>query len=146
MKRRLVFGVLITVCATALLCSAKKEESLAELKQRADSAKQQEQPHLYIDVADRQLETATAKFDSGDVGAAQAAVEDVATYGGKAAEAAVQSRKDMKKTEISLRKIVIKLRDLKRSVSFEDRKPIQTAIDDLEKMRTKLLTRMFAKD
>ena len=146
MKRRAVIGIVIAVCATALLCSAKKDDSLAELKERADAGKPQDQPHLYIDVADRQLDTATAKFDSGDVGAAQSAVQDVATYGHKAAASAVQARKDMKKTEISLRKIVIKLRDLKRSVSFEDRAPIQTAIDDLEKMRTELLSKMFAKD
>ena len=146
MKRRLVFGFLITICATALLSSAKKDEDVAELKQRAESAKPQDQPHLYMDVAERQLEVATSKFDAGDVGAAQSAVEDVDTYGRKAGEAAVQVHKDMKKIEISLRKIVIKLRDLKRSVSFEDRAPIQTAIDDLEKMRTELLTKMFAKD
>jgi len=146
MKRRVVFGMVIAVCATALLCSAKEKASLAELKERAEAAKPQDQPHLYIDVADRQLETATAKFDSGDVVAAQSAVRDVDTYGRKAAEAAVQSRKNMKKTEISLRKIVIKLRDLKRAASFEDRAPIQTAIDDLEKMRTELLSKMFAKD
>ena len=146
MKRRVMIGCLIALCATSLLCIAKEKLSLAELKERAEKAKPQDQPHLYIDVAGRQLETATQTFDSGDNTTAQSAVADVRTYGKKAAEAALQSRKQLKNTEISLREIVVKLRDLKRSVSFEDRQPIQTAIDDLEKMRTRLLTKMFSKD
>ena len=147
MKRHVMIGWLVVLCATTLLCAAKKKElTLEELKDRAEKAKPQDQPHLYIDVADRQLETATTTFDSGDSTAAQSAVADVGIYGKKAAEAALQSRKKLKNTENSLREIVVKLRDLKRSVSFEDRQPIQTAIDDLEKMRTRLLTKMFSKD
>ena len=38
-----------------------------------------------------------------------------------------------------------KLRDLKRSVSFEDQAPIQKTVDRLEKMRDELLARMFGK-
>ncbi len=146
MKRRLMSGWLVLVCAAAVFCAAKDQPSLAELKSRADSAKIQDQPHLYIDVADRQLSTATQQYDTGNSEAAQAAVQDVATYGQKAGDAAIKARKHLKDTEISLRKIVVKLRDLKRVVSFEDRQPIQTAIDILEDMRTQLLSNMFTKD
>lgn len=147
MKRRLILGWLVPlICAATLLCSAKEQESLAELKARADSAKMQDQAHLYVDVADRQLEAATQKFNAGDTDAAHEAMQDVNTYGHKAGDAALKSGKHLKQTEISLRKIVVKLRDLKRAVSFEDRQPIQTTIDDLEKMRTQLLAKMFSKD
>lgn len=146
MKRRRIFGWLVLVCGMTLLCAAKEQLSLAELKSRADSAKLQDQPHLCLDVADRQLTTATQQYDAGNSDAAHAAVQDVAAYGQKAADAAIKSRKHMKDTEISLRKIVVKLRDLKRVVSFEDRQPIQTAIDTLENVRTQLLTSMFTKD
>lgn len=146
MNRRLILEWVILICATALMCAAKEQLSLEELKGRADSAKIQDQPHLCIDVADRQLTTASKQYDAGNADAAQAAVRDVAAYGQKAADAAIKSRKHMKDTEISLRKIVVKLRDLKRVVSFEDRPPIQTAIDTLENMRTQLLTAMFTKD
>ncbi len=146
MTRRLIVEWLILMCAMALLCAAKDQLSLAELKARAESAKIQDQPRLCIDVADRQLTNANQQYDAGNAGAAQAAVQDVAAYGQKAAFAAIKSRKHMKDTEISLRKIVVKLRDLKRVVSFEDRQPIQTAIDTLETMRTQLLTTMFTRD
>jgi len=138
--------VIALVCVSALPCLAKEQESLADLKTRADAAKLQDQPHLYMDVADRQLETATQKFNAGDSEAALASLQDVVTYAQKAQDAALKSRKHLKQTEISLRKAVTRLRDLKRAVAFEDRQPLQNAIDDLEKMRTDLLTRMFAKD
>ncbi|HZU44158.1 MAG TPA: hypothetical protein VE994_15890 [Terriglobales bacterium] len=147
MKSWLMYGCLVALlCAGAVLCPAKEQESLADLKARADAAKLPDQPHLYMDVADRQLETATQKFNAGDAEAALASVQDIGTYGHKAADAALKSGKHLKQTEISLRKIVVKLRDLKRAVSFEDREPVQATIDDLEKLRTELLTKMFAKD
>jgi hypothetical protein len=138
--------VIAVLCAGAVLCFAKEQESLADLKARAEAAKLPDQPHLYMDVADRQLETATQKFNAGDAETGLASVQDIVTYAGKAEDAAVKSGKHLKQTEISLRKVVVKLRDLKRAVSFEDRQPIQAAIDDLEKLRTELLTKMFAKD
>lgn len=147
MKSRLMLGSLLALlCASALLCVAKEQESLAELKARADAAKLPDQPHLYMDVADRQLETATQKFNAGEGEVALASVQDMVAYSHKAEEAALKSGKHLKQTEISLRKMVVKLRDLKRAASFEDRQPIQSAIDDLERFRTELLTRMFAKD
>ena len=36
-----------------------------------------------------------------------------------------------------------KLRDMKRTLSFEDQAPVQDAIDRLEHVRTDLLTKMF---
>ncbi len=147
MKQRLMRGwVIALLCAGAVLCPAKEQESLADLKARAEAAKLPDQPHLYMDVADRQLETATQKFNAGDAEIGLASVQEIVTYSQKAEDAAIKSGKHLKQTEISLRKIVVKLRDLKRAVSFEDRQPLQQAIDDLEKLRTELLTKMFAKD
>jgi HEPN domain-containing protein len=147
MKQRLMRGCVVALlCTGAVLCPAKEQESLADLKARAEAAKLPDQPHLYMDVAERQLETATQKFNAGDTDTALASVQDIVTYSAKAEDAAVKSGKHLKQTEISLRKIVVKLRDLKRAVSFEDREPLQAAIDNLEKLRTELLTKMFAKD
>ena len=147
MKSRLTLGCLVALlCAGAMVCPAKEQESLADLKTRAEAAKLPDQPHLYMDVADRQLETATQKFNAGDAEVALASVQDMVAYTHKAQDAALKSGKHLKQTEISLRRIVVKLRDLKRAVSFEDRQPIQAAIDDLEKLRTELLARVFAKD
>jgi hypothetical protein len=39
-----------------------------------------------------------------------------------------------------------KLRDIKRTLAFEDQPPVQQAIDRLEDIRTTLLKEMFAKE
>ena len=52
----------------------------------------------------------------------------------------------MKNTEIDLRKMSEKLRDLKRTLDFEDQPPVQAAMDHLEDLRTNLLALMFSKE
>jgi len=51
----------------------------------------------------------------------------------------------LKDTEIALRKMSQRLRDLKRGLPYEDQGPVQGAADRLEQMRTELLGRMFGK-
>ena len=65
------------------------------------------------------------------------------TFSEKAHDAAIQSGKRVKNTEIEFRKMAAKLRDIKRTVNFEDQPPLQAAADRLESLRTDLLTHMF---
>ncbi len=44
-----------------------------------------------------------------------------------------------------LRKMAAKLRDIKRTLVFEDQAPVQATVDHLEQVRTELLARMFGK-
>jgi hypothetical protein len=76
---------------------------------------------------------------------ARAAVADVVNFSDKASSAAIQSGKKLKHTEISVRRMASKLRDIKRSLAFEDQPPVQSAIDHLESLRTQLLSKMFGK-
>ena len=63
----------------------------------------------------------------------------------KARDAAVRSDRKLKSTEIAIRKMAAKLRDIKRTVIFEDQVPLQAAADRLESFRTDLQTKMFGK-
>jgi hypothetical protein len=69
----------------------------------------------------------------------------VVTFSKKATDASIDTGKKLKNTEIALRKMTEKFRDIKRTVAFEDQAPIQQTIDELEKMRTDLLSAMFGK-
>jgi hypothetical protein len=69
----------------------------------------------------------------------------VATYSEKAHDAAIQSGKKLKNTEIDFRKMSAKLRDIKRTLNFDDQAPVQAAADRLESLRTDLLSHMFGK-
>jgi len=131
--------------ATSLLALAYKTETLQELMARAESAKVEDRPALCVEIAERQLKSADELYTAGKVDEARAAVQDVVAYSEKAHDAAIQSGKKVKNTEIALRKMAVKLRDMKRSLNFDDQAPVQAAADRLESLRTDLLSHMFGK-
>lgn len=135
----------IFVLASCLLASAKKDESVAEMKGRIDAARPEEQISLGIQIARKQLDAIAEATKTNNADALQAGLADLLTYAGKASEASLQMNKKLKDTEIALRKIAEKLRDLKRSADFEEQPPLQDASERVENMRTKLLSRMFGK-
>ena len=139
----------IPICAilltTSLLAFALKQESLQDLIARADAAKVEDRPALYVEIAERQLKSADELFTAGKVEDAQTKVKDVTTYSEKAHDAAIQSGKKLKNTEIDFRKMSAKLRDIKRTLNFDDQAPVQAAADRLESLRTDLLSHMFGK-
>ncbi|HEY7098409.1 MAG TPA: hypothetical protein VH437_16915 [Terriglobales bacterium] len=139
-----ILVLLLLIFATLL--SAKKEETLEELVARAEAAKIESQPDLFIEAAERQLAAAGDAFTAGNSEQGLKAVQDIVTYSDKAGTAADKSGKKLKHTEIALRKMAAKLRDIKRTVEFENQAPIQDAADHLEQLRSNLLNRMFGKE
>ncbi len=53
--------------------------------------------------------------------------------------------KRLKDTEIDLRKLSERIQAIRQEASFEDRKPFDISIQNLEQNRSKLLDRMFKK-
>jgi hypothetical protein len=142
MRLTLTLGILLTI---VLPCWARKDETLEELKSRADSASIDECPSVCVRVAEMQLEAADKFFTDAKPDQARGALSDVATYSQKAGDAAVKSGKKLKPTEIAIRKLAHRLRDIKRTLAFEDQGSAQDVVDRLERTRTLLLTRMFGK-
>jgi hypothetical protein len=140
-RRAALVSFLLAAC---LVCWA-KDESVPELVQRAQSARLEDQPALYTKLAELQLKAAEKLYDAGNPDVARSNINDVASYSGKAADASVRTGKKLKSTEISLRKMAEKLRDMKRTLNFDDQAPVQEAADKLESLRTDLLSRMFGK-
>jgi len=138
--------IVCVVLAASCFAFARKEETLEQLVARAESAPLPDQPGIYIGIAARQMQLADTLYTAGRVAEASAAVSDVVTYSERASDASTKSGKKLKHTEISLRKMAAKLRDIKRGVNFEDQAPVQAAIDRLEQLRTLLLAHMFEKD
>ena len=137
--------ILAVFVANSLVAFAHKEETLAELIARAESSKLEDRPHLYTEIARRQIKAADELYAAGKPEEARAAVRDVVEYSDKASDAATHSGKKLKDTEIAVRKMVARLRDIKRTLAFEDQAPIEEAVDHLEQVRTQLLSQMFGK-
>lgn len=139
--RSLTVAVLV-VAATAMFAAT---ETLEQLKARAADAKPQDQPKLYTKIADLEFKEANRLFDSGDSPGAQKMLSTVVEDCERATKASVSTRKHMKQTEISLRKISEQLNEIGKSIDFESRPPVQSAIDRIEQARNQLLTAMFSK-
>jgi len=139
----LIIAGCVLVVGTAL---ASKEQSLEELIARAKTAPLKEQPSLYIEIAERKLKAADELYTAGKVDEARATVAAVVAYSEKAHDAAIQTGKRLKATEMASRKMSHRLRDIKRTLNFEDQAPVQTAADRLEGLAQDLLNHMFGKE
>ena len=111
-----------------------------------ESAPLDHQPELYIRAAWHEEKLITQLYNDGKSDEAAAALKDLVSYADSAADTATRSHKRIKNTEIDLRKISEKLRDLKRTLNFEDQPAVQAASDHLENLRTNLLSLMFGKE
>jgi len=136
-------AVLIFLLAACLLSLGRDEESLEQLIARAESAQPGQQPDLYVQVADRELKVVVEAYKANKPEDGRAALEPLVTYADKAHAAAIQARKRVKHTEIKLRQITGRLRDLKLNVGMDDQPNVQAAIDKVETFRTELLKSMF---
>ena len=117
--------------------------TLADLKQRAMAAHQAEQPRLFLDIAERQLKVTDEAYRGGDIEQGQVALGDVAAYCERAGLSATTTRKYMKRAEIRIRDMSRRLDAIRRTLNFDDRTPLATAIERMEKVRTDLLNAMF---
>ena len=140
---RRILAVLIVVVAAIAVFADSKTETIEQLKARAEQAKPADQVKLFMEIAQRQLAAADKAYQAGDADTGKVAIADVASYGERAGKAAVETGKRLKHTEIDLRKITDRLEGIRRSLSVDDRPPLQDASERLEKVRTELLNRMF---
>lgn len=137
-----------TVRSAALLVilsalAVRAAQTAADLKARADAAHGGEEAKLCLEYAHVQLEAANGLFNNGDADQGQANIREVVSYARKGAEAASSSGKHLKDTEIKLRKLADRMHDIGESLAFEDRQPVRQAVEELQKIRSNLMVRMW---
>jgi hypothetical protein len=142
---RIRVPIVVLLVSASLAGFAYAAENLDQLIAKAESARPEDRPAIYTEIARQKAEAAVKLYDAGKVEEGSVALQDVRTYSQKATDAAISTGKKLKNTEITLRKMAEKFRDVKRNVAFEDQAPIQQTVDSLEKMRTDLLAAMFGK-
>ncbi|MGA7221058.1 MAG: hypothetical protein WBX38_22275 [Candidatus Sulfotelmatobacter sp.] len=149
MGRLLFWRVAAVGLALSLACAAvardRGEASIDQLKARVTDAKVVHRPQLCIHIAERQLQAADKNYVAGDSERAKADLTDVVAFAGLARDYAIESHKHEKPSEITIRKMIRKLADLKHTVSQEDQAEMQKTIDQLEQIRDDLLKAMFPK-
>jgi tetratricopeptide (TPR) repeat protein len=121
-------------------------QSAEELKARADATHGANQVKPCLEYARAELEAANDLFNKGDADQGQADIQEVVKYARRAADAAASSGKHLKDTEIRLRKLAERMHDIGETLSFEDRQPVRQAVDELQKIRSDLMVKMWGPD
>jgi len=147
MSGRSHFGVAALLVLTVLGCSWQalaRRETVEELKAKLGAAKPADQPKICLDIARHQLEDMEKAYSAGQIPQAQKLLQEVVDYSQQAGDTARKARKNIKKTEIEVRKMSRRLQDLKPTLDVDSRPPVQDAINRLEHIRTQLLMQMFS--
>src|SRR5437016_9517539 len=94
--------VLLTLLAGISVATyGSKQETLEQLIARAPSARAEDQPHLYIEIARKELEAAERSYKASENDAARKSVDELVSYSAKASDAAGQTGKDRKSTRLN---------------------------------------------
>lgn len=136
--------VAICVFLACALTAGTAQRSIDQMKAEADRAEGGHQAKLCAEVAQQLVPIADQQFTEGNVVAAQKIVQEILSYAGKARDASIKSRSRMKETEISLRTTQRRLEAVKRTLSVEDRPPLDDVEKKLEQFRQDILNEMFA--
>jgi hypothetical protein len=114
-----------------------------ELLAEAEQATRAKRAKLYLRLSERSLNEAKTEYDNGNSDQGRASLQKFMEYAREAFRTAKESGKHLKQTEIGLRKFGRKLKDLKRSVNFEDQKPISDIGPEIQQMRDELMRKMW---
>ena len=134
---------MVVLLALTAASFGKSDETTEQLIARADAARPDQQPDLYMEVAQRAVKSAPEAYKAEKVEEFRGALQQIVKYSDRAHAAALHSGKHIKNTEIKIREIAIRLRDIKLNVDVDDQPPVQAAVDQMEGFRTELLHSMF---
>jgi len=140
---RLCLTALALVAAISVAALGVNDDELSRLIDRAQSASVDQQARLYAEIAERQVKLADKMYTADNVAGGATLVSDAVSNADKASDAAIRSGKHLKDTEIAVRKMAAKLRDITRQLSVDDQASVIAAANHLETLRTALLSHMF---
>jgi hypothetical protein len=109
----------------------------------AQAAREGHRAKLFVDLAHQEMEAADKAFTDGNVDLGQKLAADAGNDADEAGKTALESGKRLKDTEIDLRKLQTRTRDIGRSLAFDDRPPLTKIVERIEALREAILSRMF---
>ena len=135
-----------TTLVFAVLFLALSAVAQSDLKSKADAATGGDKAKLALDYTEQATKAADKAFKDGKDDAGTASLRDIEQYAKVASDAAMESGKRTKETEINLRKIVNHLVDIKNARPYDQQDAVQHTIDAVDTARNNLLEAMFKKN
>jgi hypothetical protein len=136
--------LLIILLLTSILHAGQKP-TVEELQRKVELAHGGKKADLLLQLAHGQLEQVDNLYHDGNSEKAFNLLKEAGSNADQATSISLDSGKRLKDTEIQLRKLSQRLQAMRQEASFEDRKPFDICIQNLEQDRSKLLDRMFKK-
>jgi hypothetical protein len=121
-----------------------KEKTIDQLKAEAEKSHDGHQAELYAELAKRLVDVADQQFTAGDAAKGQQIVQEILADSTRAHDVAVSSHKKMKDVEIRLRETQRHLENVRRTLTADDRPPLEAVEKKLADFRQDLLNAMFA--
>ncbi len=113
------------------------------LRERADRASTSDCAKVCFEAAAHIAEASNEAFTVGNVELGQKWMKDAVEYARKGTKASVQTHKNQKGAEISLRRLSKRIHDIGDSLSLEDRPPVYQEAKTVDGLRDECLTSMF---
>ena len=132
-----------SLMAVLLAASVAAQDAPADLQQRAAQANGSDCARLNMQVARETLEEAKRLFGSGDLKAAHKEIDVSLGYVGHSVDCSLQARKREKATEIDLRRLIDRMKEVLHTLDTEDRPHISHSLAQLEEQRDRLLQAIF---
>jgi predicted Holliday junction resolvase-like endonuclease len=136
--------VAITVLILLAVALPAEQKSVETLKAEAERASGGHRARLYAELAQQLVEVADQQFTDAKITDAQATVQEVLKYASLARDLSIKTRSKMKETEIHLRSAERRLTAVRRTLSVDDRPPLEEVEKKIERFRQDLLDEMFA--
>lgn len=124
--------------------AAPAADPFAARRGEAEAARDGHRAKLFAELAHEEMEAADKAFIDGNVDLGHRLAAEAGNDADQASKAALDSGKRLKDTEIELRKLQFRTRDIGQSLNFEDRPPLDKIVRRIEAMREAILDRMFA--
>lgn len=141
MRYRSVLTILLLTSAL----HAGEKPSVEQLQHKIESAHGGKKAELLLQLSHDQVEQVDSLYHDGNVDKAFSLLKEGCANADQATSTSLDSGKRLKDTEIDLRKLSERLQAIRQEASFEDRKPFDVCIQNIEQDRSKLLDRMFRK-
>src|SRR5690349_6714349 len=122
-----VFACLLVVALAAQVSAFSSDAAKPTLRERANAATGGDRAKLFTEAAHKDLDDASALFNQNNFDAGHAQVRQVVADAESACQAAIDSGKRLKQTEIEMHKLSRRLQELSRSLGIDERPAIDKA-------------------
>ncbi len=129
----------------AMLFLALSAVAQNDTKSKADSASGADKAKYALEYTEQATKAADTAFKQGKDDEGSVRLKEIGQYAKMSSDAAMESGKREKETEITLRKVVNRLVDIKNARPYDQQDAVQQIIDAVDTARNNLLEEMFKK-